>query len=405
MPQADGRVAVLYPWPGLPAVDRGAARRVAPMIEVLARHFREVEVLSPGGGKETFCGKIKYTHHESPAWESNWTNLAYKFFDGITYHAWRGRLDIRQRRQWWHYLQPLLRPSLQKAIHGAAQRADVVLLEYPFWSSVLHRQCNKPVVLTMHDLLSEVVASPWLKSRVWQNELRACRRSQAVVCHSPSDHERLKAEGIDSHFVPPGFDLTVPVGEAAFPKLARVEEVHRQGDMVCLFIGSSLQPNRDAVEVIKQTAHRLANQPGIFFVVAGACCGPQTFGENLISLGPVSEEELNRLYTLGEVALAPVTSGSGSSLKVIEALVRKKILLCTAFGARGYGIISGKHAILCDDFSEYPKILLRLRENPVERKSLAEGGWQFVQAFDHKAVYQTYVTIIQGLLAGRETSS
>jgi len=399
MNPGEARVAVLYPWPGLPAVDRGAARRVMPMIEVLSHHFREVEVLSPGSGKETPCENIKYIPHESPAGERGWTNLAYKLFDAITHHVWRGRVDIRQRRQWWHYLHPLFQPSLQSAIHDVAQRADVVLLEYPFWSSVLHRRCKKPVVLTIHDLLSEIVASPWLKSRVWQSELRACRQAQAVVCHSSSDHERLKAEGINSHFVPPGFDLTVSAGETTFPNLARVEAVQRAGGMVCLFVGSSLQPNREAVEAIKQMAHHLANEPGIFFVVAGACCGPQISGENLLSLGSISEEELNRLYALSEVALAPVTSGSGSSLKVIEALVHRKVLLSTGFGVRGHGIISGKHGILCDDFPEYPQILLRLREDLAERTRLAAGGWQFVQAFDHRVVYQEYVNIIHRLLA------
>ncbi len=399
MNRGEGRVAVLFPWPGLPAVDRGAARRVRPMVEVLAGHFREVEVLSPGSGEDIRHGNIRYIAHEFPAEERNLTSFAYKVFDGLTHHASRRRIDIRQRRQWWHYLQPLFQPSLQRAIHGVVERADAVVLEYPFWSSFLPRGGKKPVIMTIHDLLSEIVVSPWLKSRIWRNELRACRRAQAVVCHSPADHARLRGEGIDARFVPPGFDLAVPVSEGTYPKLARVESSHSAGDMVCLFVGSSLQPNRDAVEAIQQMAHHLANERGIFFVVAGACCGPQTFGENLVSLGPVSEEELGRLYHLSEVALAPVTSGSGSSLKVLEALVRKKVLLSTNFGVRGYDIVSGKHGILCDDLAGYPQILLRLRDSLAERAHLAAGGWQFVQSFDHKAVYQEYVNIIHRLLA------
>lgn len=399
MNRAEGRVAVLYPWPGLPAVDRGAARRVGPMIEVLARHFPEVEVLSPGTGGESQHGNVRFITQKSPAQEKIWTNLAFKIFDGVTHHAWQGRVDIRQRRQWWHYLQSRIQPSLQNAVRDVAARADVVLLEYPFWSSVYHRVSHKPVVLTIHDLLSDVVASPWLKSRVWQNELRACRRAQAVVCHSPSDQERLKAEGIAAHYIPPGFPLTGSPRTGPFPKLERIEAVHGAGAMICLFVGSSLQPNRDAVEAIKQIAGALANEAGIFFVIAGACCGALAFGENLVSLGPVSEEELDRLYALSKVALAPITSGSGSSLKVLEALTRKSVLVSTVIGVRGYGIVSGQHGILCDDFSGYPKILRQLRGDAAERQRLAEGGWQFVQAFDCQTVYLAYVNIIRRLMA------
>jgi len=399
MNPGEGRVAVLYPWPGLPAVDRGAARRVMPMIEVLAGQFQKVEVLSPGTGKESRNGNISYVSPRPAGWERTWTNLAFELFDGLTHHAWRGKADVRQRRQWWHYLQPKLQPSLRRAIRDVTQRADVVLLEYPFWSSVLNGISRKPVVLTIHDLLSDLVTSPWLKSRVWQNELQACRRAQAVVCHSPSDQKRLKAEGIGAHFIPPGFDLAVSNSEGTFPKLERVESVQRAGSMICLFVGSSLQPNRDAVEVIKQIAISLADEPGIFFVIAGACCGAQALAENVVSLGPVSEEELNRLYALSEVALAPITSGSGSSLKVLEALARNSVLVSTRFGVRGHGILSGQHGILCDDFSDYPGILRQLRGDPAMRKRLTDGGTQFVQAFDHRTVYQPYVNIIRGLMA------
>lgn len=116
-------------------------------------------------------------------------------------------------------------------------------------------------------------------------------------------------------------------------------------------------------------------------------------------LGPVSEEELDRLYALSKVALAPITSGSGSSLKVLEALTRKSVLVSTVIGVRGYGIVSGQHGILCDDFSGYPKILRQLRGDAAERQRLAEGGWQFVQAFDCQTVYLAYVNIIRRLMA------
>lgn len=60
------------------------------MIEVLARHFPEVEVLSPGTGGESQHGNVRFITQKSPAQEKIWTNLAFKIFDGVTHHAWQG---------------------------------------------------------------------------------------------------------------------------------------------------------------------------------------------------------------------------------------------------------------------------------------------------------------------------
>jgi hypothetical protein len=122
---AEARVGVLYPWPGLPGMDRGAARRVGPMIEVLAAHFRQVEVLSPGTGGETRRGNITYRAHEITPAEKARTNQAFTIFDGITHHLWRGRVPIHQRRQW--SATPLHAESPQQC-HRAGNRAQWILL-------------------------------------------------------------------------------------------------------------------------------------------------------------------------------------------------------------------------------------------------------------------------------------
>ena len=48
MTNANIRVAVFYPWTGLPALDRGSARRVVPLINLFASRYSAVKVLSPG---------------------------------------------------------------------------------------------------------------------------------------------------------------------------------------------------------------------------------------------------------------------------------------------------------------------------------------------------------------------
>ena len=357
-------------------------------------------------------GNIRYLFHQPGSFESIVTRFAFRLFDGLTYRAWRGRVSIRERRQWWHYLQPAFQPSLGRAIRDVTRDADIILLDYPFWSWLLHRKIRrhpKPVILSILDLLSDAISHPWLKNRILRYELEACRRAQAIICDAKFDNERIRAMGFDSEFVPHGFNLSVPIEEnkAKFesPELARVADHRRKGGMTCFFVGSSLLPNQEAVEHIAHMANQLKAEPSILFVVAGSCCGRTNFATNMLSIGPVSESELNQLYALCDVVLAPITSGTGSSLKVLEALVHRRVLISTQFGVRSHGLAPGKHAIICDDLSEYPGIILSLAKNPAERRRLSEGGWEFVQDFDFRNVYQAYVRTINRLLAERPLRS
>lgn len=404
----DIRVGIIYPWTGLPAPDRGAARRIMPLVAMLDAHFRSVTTLSPGSGPSIKEGNITHLFHRPLPWEQMLADTAFRIFDGATHHAFRGRVPIRERRQWWHYLQPIFQPSLGRRIRELARSHDILLLEYPFWSGLL-KDCG-PVILTLLDILSEVVtSSPWLKRHIFRLELAACRRSATVVCVSEHDRDVLRAEGIEAQCIPHGFDLSAIEQkfpeEAANGDLERIETHREKGGLVCLFVGSSLQPNRDAVEAIKIMADRTKDEPGILFAVAGACCGPGAVTGNMISFGTVSESTLGRLYAASEVVLAPVTSGSGSSTKILEAFARGKALVSTAFGVRGYPITSGEEAIICDTLDDYPALLRRLFTDSAERERLILRGRKFVERYDCRVVYQPYLEMIRRLHNSRGSSS
>jgi glycosyltransferase involved in cell wall biosynthesis len=351
-------------------------------------------------------GNVTYTFYQAGPAESRVSALAFRLFEGTTYHFWRGRVPIRERRQWWHYLQPYFQPSLRAAIRHLASRVDVVLLEYPFWSAFLPRGASaKPVILTLHDVLSGMISQPWLSRRVRRLELQACRRADAVVCCTEADASEIRSAGFQAACIPHGIDLsTKPQTSARIPQGPEFEQIdaHRkQGGLVCFFVGSSHDPNREAVEEIGKISGALLEEPGILFVAAGSCCGRVSSARNLILLGPVAEEALNWLYSACDVVLAPLRSGTGSSLKILEALARRKILVASSVGARGYNLVLGRDVILSDDFSAYPAILLGLMNDKPLRDKLSRNGWEFVQAFDNRKVSLPYVEMIKNLASRR----
>jgi len=403
MRSADTRVAVFYPWTGLPALDRGSARRVVPLINLFAAHYSEVKVLSPGISKPVKSRNIEYLFQYPSRLEKLFLRTAHWFYDGILHYSSRAQITPRERRQWWHYLNVRLQPRLLRRVHELVGWSSIAFLECPFWGSAVRRACRKTkknYLLTFEDVLSDLVTSNrWLRQRVSACERLASRDAAAVFSVSLHDQERFEANGIPTRVIPHGMETepAFPNVDAAqiSPELQRLQEARANGAIICLFIGSSLRCNLEAVDEIRKMAAALSNRGNIRFVIAGACLPRGDYGDKIIALGPVEEAILLRLYQLTDLVLAPLISGTGTSLKVLEAFIHGKALLATQVGVRGHPVEDGKDCIVCDDLERYPEIILGLSGDPAWRRELGESGRRFVKAFDYRLVYQPYLAEIE----------
>lgn len=403
MRKADIRVAVFYPWTGLPALDRGSARRVVPLIDLFADNYAEVKVLSPGNRGKVENGNVEYLFHHPSAPERALLRTAHWLYDGMLYHLSRGRITPRERRQWWHYLSVRLQPSLFKRVRELVTWSSIAFLECPFWDRAVRRACQrtkKSYLLTFEDVLSDlVINNRWLMLRVIACERRASRSAAAAFSVSLHDQQRFNENGITTRVIPHGMETEPPLPKVHSaqdgPELHALEEARSEGATICLFIGSSLRCNLEAVDEIRKIAGSLANSGNIQFVIAGACLPKGTYATKITALGPVEELVLLRLYQLTDIVLAPLISGTGTSLKVLEAFVHGKALLSTRVGVRGHPVLDGRDCLVCDDLGRYPEIIRSLSGNPARRRQLGDGGRQFVKAFDYRIVYQPYLKEIE----------
>ena len=186
-------------------MDRGSARRVVPLVRLLAERYDEVRVVSPGPAQIRWkSGNVEYRFQQPSAIERVWLRAAFAVFDGAFHHLFRGRVTARERRQWWHYLNADFQRSLAREVRRTVSWSSVVLLEYPFWEKAVLASCaetHRKSLLTMHDTLSDlVVGSPWLRAKVRNRELSAARKASAVFCVSESDRQRF-ADGGDHRAV------------------------------------------------------------------------------------------------------------------------------------------------------------------------------------------------------------
>ncbi|HEY5742290.1 MAG TPA: hypothetical protein VIS99_07095, partial [Terrimicrobiaceae bacterium] len=303
MKKNETRIAIFYPWTGLPALDRGSARRVVPLVNLLAENYAEVKVLSPGNLSAIGNGNIEYLFiHPTPS-ERAVLRLIHWLYDGVLYHLSRGQITPRERRQWWQYLSVRLQPSLTKGVQELVAWSSIALLEFPFWESAVRAACrtmSKNYLLTLHDVLPDLMTSNhWLMRRVRAGELRASRDAASVFSVSLHDQQRFEENGIATRVIPHGMETEPHRPKLVPPKspeFQALEKAHAQGATVCLFIGSSLRCNTEAVQTIQKIAKAVAMRGDVRFIVAGACLGKGNYADKITAFGPVEESLLLKLY-------------------------------------------------------------------------------------------------------------
>lgn len=115
---------------------------------------------------------------------------------------------------------------------------------------------------------------------------------------------------------------------------------------VAIFGGSHHFPNLAAADAILEFAHAL---PDMVFVILGSICRYEVLSKpvppNVLALGTVSEEEKWLCFSVANIALNPMTHGSGSNIKMFEYAAAGLPTLSTNFGARATGLQPEQHYI------------------------------------------------------------
>lgn len=382
-------------------MDRGSARRVVPLLELLSRSGVSVSVLCPGEGREIVsCNGVAYHFWKPGKLELAFAEISWRIYDSFFYRVSRGRTTARQRRQWWHYLRAGLFPSLRRAVRNRTAEADVVLLEYAFWFKLLPRK-RVPVILTLHDILSDMLPSGFLHRRVRNRELKAARAAEAVICVLREDQKSLRNKGVEAVVAPHAgyvseqIDQGVSANENSL--LAEIRLHRSLGGRVAFFVGSSLQPNVEAVQSLRRIAALCDDR--WLIVAAGSCCHPGQKAKHFLPVGPVSSVELRQLYAQSDVFISPVSSGTGASTKILEAMSHAKPVVATSVSVRGYELVAGRDYLLCAGDGEFADVLRDLSEDPSLAANLSEAGRRFAAAHQPESAYAPYLQLVRELAA------
>lgn len=245
--------------------------------------------------------------------------------------------------------------------------ADVIVASHPYLLDVLLQNAPQAelwfeaqdVELDLkNNILPSTKFSSELLDRVKANESKAWRAAKVVFACAENDLRRLdELYGKNSALnieIANGFSKDEV---AYFPLSERnklKQELGLQDKYSALFMGSWHGPN---LEVVERMIVYAQNLPGVNFIVAGSAglkFSDQKLPENLKVLGILDEGQKRVLLSAVDLALNPMTSGSGSNLKMLDYMASGTPVLSTHFGARGLELIAGEHYLESeiDDFEK-----------------------------------------------------
>jgi polysaccharide biosynthesis protein PslH len=280
-------------------------------------------------------------------------------------------------------------PALQQRFNQLVRQTDLVHLDILAVAGLLKRvPGGVPTVLNEHNveslLASKRVAIETrplhrLAFRLRHQGLErfersACARANRVLACSQQDADRLLAlaPGCRVSVVPNGVDL-----ETFSPGSAENEQ---DGSLV--FVGHlDWFPNRDGIEhFIAETLPLLTERQNLHLEIIGRnpiVSPPQSAAGRVTFAGFV--DDLQARVRRAAVFIVPLRAGSGTRLKILEAMAMGKAIVSTRIGAEGIGLVDGDSACLADTPIEFARAIDRLLDDPDLRQRLGRRARQLAE--------------------------
>ena len=204
-----------------------------------------------------------------------------------------------------------------------------------------------PVIVETHDVLSQYLhgrgeVNPWTHGRdhvdrLLASELSYLRASDVLVHVSVDDFNFFKSKLPKEKHV-----LVMPtIDESLVSEVDRASETSADASDL-LFVGTSTDPNRVALEWFFEQVWPLIEDRGYHVKIIGQVdllmrnAQPKIYQKyRSCFVGPIAIGELRSAYRAAGCVIAPMVSGTGISIKTIEALALGKPFVGTPKAYRG----------------------------------------------------------------------
>jgi sugar transferase (PEP-CTERM/EpsH1 system associated) len=213
-------------------------------------------------------------------------------------------------------------------------------------------------------------AGYWLEgTKMRRAEEQLAKQFDLCTCTTRMEWETLDefGTGVPTDWFPNGVDLDkfAPTGEAY------------DRDTICFVGRMDYYPNIECVhDFVANTLPLLVERrPSIKLTIVGADPEPSIralASDNIVVTGSVPE--VQPYVRAAALTVAPLNIARGTQNKILESLAMGVPCVCSELAAGGVDCVAGEHILTASTPAEYADQILRLLDDPEERRRFSEAG-------------------------------
>lgn len=314
------------------------------------------------------------------------------------------------------FCQPQVTGALRELL--AKESFDLVLADFLNAAVVLPKNLKTPVVVFTHNVETliwkrhfEVEEKPIWKlmygheyRRMRDSERKYLSRADHVLTVSQTDKDffaqyldpndiSVIPTGVDTDFFQPGPDSAVEENSVVFT-----------GSM-------DWAPNEDGILFFADKILPLIRReiPGVTTWVVGR--SPSAKIKELGDKDPSIKitgrvDDIREYVRRGAVYIVPLRIGSGTRLKIFEAMAMGKAIVSTTLGAEGLPVTHDKDVLLADEPGDFARATIRLLQSASERSRLGDAARRLVQEqYSWATVAEVCNQVLHKVVAQKAASS
>jgi len=200
-------------------------------------------------------------------------------------------------------------------------------------------------------------------------EIAACRNAKETFVCSKNDVETLKTMAPSANFsvVENGVDI----------HFFAVDKVEKEQHSLVFVGGMGWFPNKDGmIFFINEIMPLLINKyPTVKLTLVGKSTGvdiPEALRNNIHVTGFV--DDFRPIVAAASVYILPIRVGSGTRLKLLEAMSMAKAIVSTSIGAEGVELIQGNNILYANSATEFSTSIIELFENTDKVEALGDNA-------------------------------
>lgn len=227
-------------------------------------------------------------------------------------------------------------------------------------------------------------------------EFRLLRSVEIVTAVSERDAKQFKElYQVDSLVFPNGVDV-LAFKAISNEDISQIKKKYGLTGNLILFMGlPDYPPNREGLRFLidKVMPALLVKKKDFKLVVIGGELKEKKSWIN--NPGSVPYEDVPKIVKACDICVAPIFSGSGTRLKILEYMAAEKPVVSTKKGAEGLDIINGKEIYIADTENSFVQMILHLFSHPEAALSAAINGRKMVESkYDWRIITKHFENLL-----------